>query len=281
MTEEVVDQSQEEVIVNEPQVTDEVETDGVPVDQTESDETEVIDDSEEIDYEGEKYKVPKALKEAFLRQQDYTRKTQEVAEARKAFEHEQAQEKEYIQRQRQHIQDYAQIHALDMQLQQFKDVNWQQVIDADPVEAMKLDRQYRSLQEMRGGIATRIHQVEAQEAFEKQRSFAKQIEEGQMTLKREIPNWSDTTKQAIADYAISTGFKPEEVAQIIDPRHVKVLHKAYLYDQMMKKAATTPKAEVKPVSKVSSSRDGSTKDPDKMSPDEWLKWRNQQLRKQA
>lgn len=281
MTEEVVDQSEQEVIVNEPQVTDEVETDEVPENLTESEETEVIDDSEEIDYEGEKYKVPKVLKEAFLRQQDYTKKTQEVAEQRRAFEQQQAQEKESIQRQRQHIQDYAQIHALDMQIKQFEGVDWAKMIDADPVEAMKLDRQYRTLADMRQGIATRIQQVEAQEAFSQQQHVAKLIEEGREVLKREIPNWSEQTQKSVSEYAISFGFKPEEVAQVIDPRHVKVLHKAMLYDQMMKKAATTPKAEVKPISKVSSSRDGSQKDPDKMTTEEWTKWRNQQLRKKA
>lgn len=279
--EETVDQSQEEVVINEPQATEEVQADEVPENLAESDEAEVIDDSEEIEYEGEKYKVPKNLKEAFLRHQDYTRKTQEVAEQRRAFEQQQAQEKEHIQRQRQHIQDYAQIHALDMQIKQFEGVDWQKMIEADPVEAMKLDRQYRTLAEMRQGIATRIQQVEAQEAFSQQQHVAKLIEEGREVLKREIPNWSEQTQKAVSEYAISFGFKPEEVAQVIDPRHVKVLHKAMLYDQMMKKAATTPKAEVKPVSKVSASRDGSSKDPDRMSTDEWLKWRNQQLRKQA
>jgi hypothetical protein len=44
------------------------------------------DDSEEVDYEGEKYKLPKKLKDALLRQQDYTQKTQQVAEQRRAIE---------------------------------------------------------------------------------------------------------------------------------------------------------------------------------------------------
>ena len=41
---------------------------------------------EEIEHDGKKHKVPKELKDSFLRQQDYTRKTQEVAEARKTVE---------------------------------------------------------------------------------------------------------------------------------------------------------------------------------------------------
>jgi hypothetical protein len=47
---------------------------------------EVVDDSVEVEYEGEKVKVPAKVKDALLRQADYTRKTQEVAETRKAIE---------------------------------------------------------------------------------------------------------------------------------------------------------------------------------------------------
>ncbi len=278
MEEEVIDQAKIAVDQQEAQVPEAGQTDELPENQTESD--EVVDDSEEIDYEGEKYRVPKVLKEAFLRQTDYTQKTQSLASERKAFEHQQTMFKETSERQMQHIQDYAQLHALDMQLQQYQNIDWQKLIDTDPVEAMKIDRQYRSLSEMRGGIVTRIQQVEAQEAFERQRSTARLIEEGQATLKREIPNWSDETRQAITDYAISSGFNSQEVSQVIDPRQVKVLHKAYLYDQMMKKAATTPKPEVKPVTKVAT-RESATRDPDKMTTDEWMKWRNQQLKRRA
>lgn len=47
---------------------------------------EVVDDSVEVEYEGEKLKVPAKVKDALLRQADYTRKTQEVAETRKAIQ---------------------------------------------------------------------------------------------------------------------------------------------------------------------------------------------------
>ena len=45
-------------------------------------ESEPEDDTEEVDYEGKKYRVPKDIKDALLRQSDYTRKTQELAEHR-------------------------------------------------------------------------------------------------------------------------------------------------------------------------------------------------------
>jgi hypothetical protein len=56
-------------------------------DQAPDEEGEAIDpaeDGEEIEHEGRKYLVPKALKPLLLMQADYTRKTQEVAEQRRA-----------------------------------------------------------------------------------------------------------------------------------------------------------------------------------------------------
>src|SRR5437868_9942337 len=44
------------------------------------------EESDEIEHEGRKYQVPKALKPLLLMQADYTRKTQEVAEQRRAVQ---------------------------------------------------------------------------------------------------------------------------------------------------------------------------------------------------
>jgi hypothetical protein len=43
-------------------------------------------ETEEIDFNGEKHRIPKALKGAFLMQADYTRKTQEIAERGRSLE---------------------------------------------------------------------------------------------------------------------------------------------------------------------------------------------------
>jgi hypothetical protein len=44
------------------------------------------DDGEEVEWEGNQYRLPKGIKDALLRQADYTRKTQEVAETRREAE---------------------------------------------------------------------------------------------------------------------------------------------------------------------------------------------------
>src|SRR5690348_7423565 len=41
----------------------------------------------ELDWEGTKIRVPSAMKDAFMKNEDYTRKTQELAESRKSIDH--------------------------------------------------------------------------------------------------------------------------------------------------------------------------------------------------
>ena len=63
-----------------------------------SDEPAPVDeDAEEAEYDGKKFTGPKGIKEAILRQADYTRKTQEVAEQRKQVEAQAAQVQQFAQ----------------------------------------------------------------------------------------------------------------------------------------------------------------------------------------
>ena len=54
---------------------------GLPVEVVEPPPTE--EELEEIEREGQKYKIPKALKNEFLMHKDYTQKTQSLAEEKK------------------------------------------------------------------------------------------------------------------------------------------------------------------------------------------------------
>lgn len=54
-----------------------------PDDQAEAE----AEDAEDIEYEGQTFRVPKVLKDAFLRNADYTQKTQEVAARRLSLIH--------------------------------------------------------------------------------------------------------------------------------------------------------------------------------------------------
>ena len=106
-------------------------------------------------------------------------------------------------------------------------------------------------------------------------------EEGQKVLSKEIDNWTPELVQTIAAYGISQGLNEQAVASIIDPVHVKLIDKARPYDELVaKQKAAAPKADPpKSAVKVKGKRAAVTKDPDKMSTEEWLKMRNSQVEK--
>lgn len=212
-----------------------------------------IDDSEEIDHEGEKYKVPKKLKDAFLRQADYTVKTQDLAKQRTDFE---AAQQEFVARQQfqqQHIQAVAKVIAIDERLEQFQKLDWNALTDADPVQALKLDRQMRELQQQRAQQVDGLQQSQARQAFESQQAIARRHEEARVELSKEIPGFGtpEVQKQLI-EVGKAAGYKQEELANVLDPRAIKLLHKAHLYDQLVSKAkASAPASEaIKPITRV-------------------------------
>lgn len=240
------------------------------------------DDSEEVEHEGQKYRIPKALKSALMMNADYTRKTQEVAELRRAAEAERTQ---YQRASAEHVQALAAVHSIDQQLGQFQQVNWQQLSDEDPIQAQKLWMQYTQLKDSRQQIAGQVQQMEQQRAFETQQATAKRIEEGQAILKRDIPNWGPETARQINDFAAKEfGFQPQELAQVTDPRVVKILHAAMVGTQLVKKQqegapSGSSQAAVKPVTKVGGNNAPARRDMNSLPVGDWMKARNEQLRK--
>lgn len=237
------------------------------------------DDSEEIEYEGEKFKVPAKLKEAFLRQADYTRKTQEVAELRRQAE---AQAESVKQREtfiQQNVAEVARIHAIDAELAQFQQVNWDQLWDSDPVQAGKLNQRAQMLQAQRAQTEQVLTQRQAQFLQEQQQQAAMRLQEGQRVLQREIPGWGQEIQDKLRDYALASGWTPSEL-QAVTPRQVIALFHEFKAVETRKKASEKPKiVQEKPITRIAASKATANKDPDKMSTDEWLKWRESQRRK--
>ena len=229
--------------------------------QAETLEPEVVDDSEEVDYDGEKYKVPKKLKDAFLRQQDYTVKTQALAEQHRAFEAQQQAFTAERQFQSQYLDAVSEVRAIDRQLSQFQKLDWNALTDADPVQALKLDRQMRELQQQRTQQVQSIEQAQARNQFETSQATARQLEEAKAQLAREIKGFgTPEVTEALSDVGREMGYKPEELAQVRDPRAIKLLHEAYLYRQLVAKQKPAAASEaIKPITRVSGASATNTK----------------------
>ena len=188
-----------------------------------------------VEVDGEEITVEE-LKRGNLRHRDYTRKTQELAEARR----EMAAQAEEIERER---AQYAQmLPALQERLQQpvEQEPDWDTLYDTDPTMAAKAERQWRKQQEER---AAQLEAVQAERQrmaqLEQQRMDqmqARYFEEQRQILPEIIPEWRDTSvasKEAkdLRSFLLNEGFTEQDVNGLTNATLVKLARKAMLYDQ--------------------------------------------------
>lgn len=222
---EPTDESTEDAEVNESSDT----TDG-----------EVADDFEEFEFEGEVFKAPKKLKEGVLRQKDYTQKSQLVAEERRMLEERSKSLQAESEFKQQHFAKAVELHGLQQRVQQFSQLPWDELAQENPQEYLKLDRQYReaerSLQKVHGEVQGMVGQFEAQRRENLQKAQAQCLQE----LKKDIPVTAELLKE-LDTTGQSFGFKPEELAGIVDPRHIRVLHAAMQWKKLQASKASVEK----------------------------------------
>lgn len=199
------------------------------------DQYETLDLSTTIEVDGEE-KTIEELRSGFLRQKDYTRKTQELAESRKAVE---AKDQE-IERER---AEYAQLlPAMAERIQQAaeQEPDWDTLYDTDPVMAAKAERQWRKEQEARAAQLQavqaeqqRMQQIAAQKQEQMQQSY---LEQQRHILPDIIPEWRDkkvaaTEATQIRDFLLGEGFSEQDVSGMSNATLVKLARKAMLYDR--------------------------------------------------
>lgn len=246
---------------------------------TPDEDLEPEDDSEEIEHEGQKHRIPKALKDAFLMQADYTRKTQAVAQERQALE---AERNQFRQLSQAEINAQATMIAIDQSIAEYNQIDWDAWEDQDPMAANKAWRQFQQLQLRRNTAVEQFSQAQQQRTFQEQQEAAKRMEEGTRELAEKIPGWNQEKAAALLDFGQKTyGFTRQELDGIVDPRYVVALHDAMQARTSKQTAATTRKIEqqqaVKPAAKVKGATPTFKGLDDRMSADAWLAARNKQV----
>ena len=255
----------------------------------ESDDGEQYDaeeDLEEVDLEGDKLAVPKSkaekLRAAMLRQADYTRKTQELAQQREQSQAEIAEQRARIEADRANFQSAARLVALDEQLQQYANVNWDQAYDSDPVGAGKAKARFDQLLMQRHGLVAQIQQHEAQRALQEREATARAMQQANEVLGREIKGWSPEVAKELRAVAKSLGADDKSVDSIREPWVVKALYAQKVLSEMTAKAqAKPPPPPATVVKTVTGGAQRAAVDPDKMTPEQFAKWRNADLRKRG
>lgn len=237
---------------------------------------------DDVEYEGKQYRLPKELRDALLRQSDYTRKTQELASQQRAHASQQQQLQVLASIQAQTQQEMLHASNLQARLSQFEGVDWTRFSEQDPVNAQKMFFEYQRLKDEFSAAAGTLQQRQLALFNEHRAQRDKLIQEGRQALARDIKGWSPQLAEEIVKYGTSEGYADWEVRGVVDPRMLRTLDKARRWDQLVAKASKrgqpvdTPPPEPAP---TVHGRAASTANPNRMSTEDWMRWRNREIAK--
>ena len=252
--EEAVTEEVEEVI--EPEVEDFDEEDEELVDEEElefdddedgEEETEVEELEEQPVYrvtvDGSEIEVTQdELINGYSRQQDYTRKTQELANQRKTIE-QQAQELQ----QRDAI--YAQLlPKMEAQLkgELVNEPDWDSLYNDDPIAFVREKQLWDEKKEKLKAAEAENARLAQESYAQQQEQIAQQVQEGQQKILEIIPEWKNAEvaqkeKLAIRDYGINVlGYLPQEMDAIYDYRALLGLRNAWLNSKTVEATKKKP-----------------------------------------
>jgi hypothetical protein len=175
------------------------------------------------------------LQKGYSRTQDYTRKTQQIAEVRKQVE----QETQAVRAER---QQYAQLlGALQAQLQVSEpQVDLERLYHEDPIEWVRQKEVLRERQEKAYAIQAEQQRLSYVGQQEQQRAMEEHLESQKDALLAALPEWKDpkkakAEKALVLESAKSVGFSDDDLKSVYDHRLVLLLRKAAMYDQMVSK----------------------------------------------
>lgn len=175
------------------------------------------------------------LKNSYLRQSDYTKKTQTLAEQRRQMENINAN----IQQERQVLSENlkATQQFLENGMVQQPDVS---LLESDPVTYMKQKDAFEKHQAVLNQVKQEQINIQAKQQNDLIQNYQKNLEQEKVRLTEYIPEWKNQDvatkeKNNIVTYAKRLGFTSEELNQASDARAINVLRKAYLYDNLISK----------------------------------------------
>jgi hypothetical protein len=167
---------------------------------------------------------------------DYTKKSQALAEQRKAIE----AERGHLEQVKQERQAYAQkLQALDSFLtQQNRGVDLDVLKETDPIGYAVAVAEQSQREKQLAVVRNEQQRIAQQQQAEQQTQLQNHLRQESEKLVSLIPELAtpqgDAVRKQIRDYAKSVGWSDQELSSVYDSRAVHTLYKAMKYEQLQK-----------------------------------------------
>ena len=205
------------------------------------------DDLEEFDWEGKKIKGPKGLKDGVLRQADYTRKTQEIAETRRQLEERAQHIEQQSKASDEEMNARAALMSIDSDIKSYESVDWDAWEAQDLFAAQAGFRKFQQLQAARGQVTGYLGERQKARTETTQQETAKRLQETRQFAETKIKGWTPEVDAKITEFATKElGFDWNTLKSAYTPAVYKALHLAWLGHQAIN-AKTAPTTQKTPV----------------------------------
>lgn len=174
----------------------------------------------------------------YMRQADYTRKTQALAKERAIIPQKIAEtEKRVAETTQQFGQALQNLEAfvLYAAAPELQGVNWNQLAVENPTEHVRLTQRANTINATLQQIRNHQAQIAKQSEEARLKSLQDSAAEARETLNREIPGgWNDDLYVKLQKGAVNHyGFLPEEIGNVVDARIIMALHDGLKYRELV------------------------------------------------
>lgn len=221
----------------------------------ETEETETLDDEQDeieeqnepqlysVKVNGEDVEVTiDELQSSYSRQADYTRKTQELAQQRKAVEEQKSEvaKNEAIYKELLPKMEAALSESLGTE------PDWETLYSNDPIGYVRERDLWNEKQQKLQAVQAEQTRLQEEEQVKQQEQIQKYMQYGEKQILNHVPEWKDKTiqqeeKLAIRDHAINDlGFTAEEINQVYDYRLLLGLRNSWMQNKTQKAVKKKP-----------------------------------------
>ena len=132
------------------------------------------------------------------------------------------------------------------QLQEQQNIDWQRLLETDPVEYLKQQHLAQTRQAQLQQVAQQKQVIQSQSQAEHQAALAAHVESQRTELIAKIPEWKDAAVMKaeateLRDYLKTQGLSEQEIYSVTDHRAIIQSRKAMLFDKMIAKASVATK----------------------------------------
>ena len=239
---------------------------------SEEDEAEEYDTDEEEEPEEEIYEVKsdgkthqvtlQDLKDSFSKGQNYTRKSQTLAEEVKEFEREKTETRQVREQLIQALESVRQEPLQNMS--EKTDEYWTDLKKTDQLRYLVEREEFNQALRVDAQRDRDLQKLKADQEADRQQELEKIVEGEKNKLLERIPEWNDSKladkeKKLVIKFGLKEGFTQQELDTAYDSRAVSTMRKAALWDQLQEK-----KKGIKPVKRQSMKPGSKSGDPTKI-----------------